>query len=351
MTLHVVGLPHTEFTDAFSWCAFTSLGKRFATMMTRLGHDVIVYGGRHNEAECKEHVPCHPYNLARSNEFYVPPWTEEYFEPMNKRVIAAMRKRIKPGDLICLSMGVVQLPIQNAFPGNISVEYCVGYGGSTAPARVFPSQAWRHVIMGNTAPNVMVIAGMCTDVVIPHFLDPADFPEGKGGDYLLFVGRMGGMKGEQVAVQLSQTTGIPLKLVGSDLSTSYGEYLGMVGPKERAELMGGALALVCPSMFPEPFGLVAIEAQMTGTPVLCTDWGAFTETVEQGVSGYRCSTMDEFVGKALALHEQNVGVGQVVSRSAIRHRALNLYSTDAVGPQYERFFDRLRAIYPDHFPT
>jgi len=43
-------------------------------------------------------------------------------------------------------------------------------------------------------------------------------------------------------------------------------------PKERAELMGGAIAVIAPSMFPEPFCLVVIEAQMCGTPTITTDW-------------------------------------------------------------------------------
>jgi hypothetical protein len=194
MRLHLVGLPHTDTTDDFSWCAFTSLQKTFATMMTRRGHEVILYGGYTNDAEVSEHVVCH---RPVKKTFNVPDWTQEYFSPMNKRVIAAMKKRIQPGDFILLSMGVVQLAIQAAFQHNICVEYCVGYGGSTAPARVFPSEAWRHVIYGASTDNVMTIVGMSSDAVIPHFLDPEMFPQGPGGDYLLFVGRLNQKKSKK----------------------------------------------------------------------------------------------------------------------------------------------------------
>lgn len=330
MRLHLVGLPHTDFTDEFSWCAFTSLGLTFSTMMSRLGHEVFLYGGQNNDAECAEFISCHG---EVSTEFHVPEWTQDYFAEMNANVIREMGQRIQPGDFILLSMGVCQLPIQNAFPNNVSVEYCVGYGGSTSPARVFPSEAWRHIIYGQGAQNVMVIRGMCTDAVIPHFLDPDKFPEGTGGDYLLFMGRHGSMKGEEVALQVAEETGLELIDIGPGGK--------VVGPKERADLMGGARAVLTPSMFPEPFCLVAIEAQMTGTPVLSTDWGAFTETVQNGVSGFRCSTIPEFVTAAKAV--------AFLDRKQVRGRALSLYSTTAIGPQYEGFFERLKVIYPEKF--
>lgn len=314
-------------------------------MMTRQGHEIITYAGSKTEAEVTENVVCHP---RVTTKFNVPPWTEEYFRPMNERVIKAMRKRIQPGDLILLSMGVVQLPIANAFPENVSVEYCVGYGGATAPAQVFPSEAWRHIMYGHRAgergESIMTIMGGATDAVIPHFLDPEIFPAGDGkGDYLLFVGRLGGMKGEQVAVETSKRSGIPLKVVGPGQPPDHGEYLGVVGPERRAELMGGARAVMMPSMFPEPFGLVAIEAQMCGTPVISTDWGAATETVENGVSGFRCTTIEGFAQAAVDV--------KALDRVKVRERAMGLYSTDVIGPQYAAFFDRLRAIYPDRFPA
>ena len=342
MKLHLVGLPHTEMTDDYSWCAFTALAKTFATMMSQQGFEVITYGGPNSAIEGVENVPCH--EAPSSTDFFVPPWTQEYFHPMNERAIKAIRRRIEPGDLILLSMGVVQIPIANAFPEHVSVEYCVGYGGSTAPAQVYPSEAWRHIILGHRAgekqESVMTIQGMSSHAVIPHFLDPLAFPKGDGdGDYVLFVGRLGSMKGEEVAAQAARLAGVPLKVVGAGDPPAGCEYLGTVGPKERAELMGNARAVMTPSLFPEPFCLVAIEAQMCGTPAITTDWGAFTETVEAGVSGFRCSTLNEFAAA--------IDTAPRLDRKAVRRRAKALYSMKAIGPQYTDFFNRLDAIYPD----
>lgn len=332
-------MPHSETTSDYSWEAFTNLVIDMANMMMQEGHEVFLYAGPHNEAKCTEHIVCS--EQPKDTTPFVPPWTYEYFAPMNRKIIEEMGKRIQPGDLI-LQCTSLQSIVGEAFPGNISVEYAIGYGGCRAGCRVFPSEAWRHEIYGRDAAargeDIHTVTGWASDCVIPHMLDTRKFPVGKGGDYLLFAGRLGGMKGEQVAVEVSRQTGIPLKLIGSGPPPDYGEYLGVAKPKQRAELMGGALAVMTPSTFPEPFCLVATEAQMCGTPVLSTDWGAFTETVQQGVSGYRCVTIKDFVEKAKIIH--------LLDRKLIRKRAVGLWSYDAIGPQYTKFFERLQEIMP-----
>jgi FkbM family methyltransferase len=339
-TIHLLSLPHTQTTGDYSWCAFTSLVINMATMMTHEGHKVILYAGEENEAECAELVTCSI--KPKTNDFFVPPWTYEYFKPMNDKIIEEMSKRIHDGDIILQSTSL-QSVVADAFPHNISMEYAIGYGGCKSPCRVFPSEAWRHEIYGRDAAargeDIHTVMGYSSDCVIPHMFNVDQFPEGKGdGGYLLFVGRLGGMKGEQVAVETSKRTGIPLKLIGPGTPPAYGEYLGVKQPKERAELMGGAIAVIAPSMFPEPFNMVVVEAQMCGTPTITTDWGTFTFTNENGVTGYRCSTLNEF--------EQAVWDCKKLDRKKIRERAIKLFSLEAVGPQYTKFFHRLEEIFP-----
>jgi glycosyltransferase involved in cell wall biosynthesis len=339
-TIHLLSLPHTETTKDYSWCAFTSLVINMATMMTREGHKVILYAGENNEAECFEHINCS--GKPKSSNFFVPPWTYEYFKPMNDKIIEEMSKRIRGGDLILQSTSL-QSVIADKFPSIISMEYAIGYGGCKSPCRVFPAEAWRHEIYGRDAnargEDIHTVMGYSSDCVIPHMLNVDQFPEGKGdGGYLLFVGRLGGMKGEQVAIETSKRTGIPLKLAGPGTPPAYGEYLGVLQPEERAKVMGGAIAVIAPSMFPEPFCLVVTEAQMCGTPTITTDWGAVTFTNENNVSGYRCSTLDEF--------EQAVYDCKKLDRKKIRQRAIDLFSFDAVAPQYTKFFHRLEKIMP-----
>ena len=338
--LHLLAMPHTELNINCSWCAFSMLARNMAKMMTRQGYRVILYAGSETDTEYTENIVCHP--KPDNYDFFVPPWTQEYFKPMTDRITEEMRKRIKAGDLILVPMGVVYLPVTEKFPNNTSVEICVGYAGATAPAKVFPSEAWRHEVYGKNAgdagKDIHTIMGWASDTVIPHMLDVDQFPEGNGGDYLLFVGRLQAMKGEEVAAEVAKRTGIPLKVVGAGTPPEGCEYIGVVKPEQRAELMGNALAVIAPSLFPEPFNLVAIEAQMVGTPAITTNWGAFTETVKQGVTGYRCYTLNEFVQAAKDCKD--------LDRKVIRERAIRKYSLEAIGPQYTKFFERLQEIMP-----
>jgi glycosyltransferase involved in cell wall biosynthesis len=123
----------------------------------------------------------------------------------------------------------------------------------------------------------------------------------------------------------------------------YGEYVGAVGPEQRAELMGNAIATFVPTLYLEPFGNVNIESQACGTPVITTDWGAFTETVVEGVTGFRCRSVEEFI-----LATQNV---KNLDRKAIRDRAVSLYSVDVIAKQYEKYFNRLMTLWGDGWYT
>jgi glycosyltransferase involved in cell wall biosynthesis len=145
--------------------------------------------------------------------------------------------------------------------------------------------------------------------VIHHGVDPERFPAGKGdGGYLLFLGRMTPEKGAHEAVRIARETGHPLKLaakmraheevayfrqcveplLGGDI-----EYVGEACSDAKIDLLAGARALLNPIRWPEPFGLVMIEALACGTPVL-TNWvGAAPEIVEHGVTGFVCTDRDQ----------------------------------------------------------
>lgn len=123
----------------------------------------------------------------------------------------------------------------------------------------------------------------------------------KPGSYLAFLGRMSPEKGPERAIRLARQAGVPLKMAAKvdhdnrdyfeqrirPLLTGPGvEYMGEIGESDKEEFLGNALALLFPIEWPEPFGMVMIEAIACGTPVIAWPCGSVPEVLEQGRSGY-----------------------------------------------------------------
>jgi glycosyltransferase involved in cell wall biosynthesis len=146
--------------------------------------------------------------------------------------------------------------------------------------------------------------------VIHHGLDEDRYPLGPGGDHLAFVGRMAPTKGVRQAVEIAARAGAPLIIAAKMRSTGEREYFdtevkpllggdiqyaGELCFVDKLELLGGALALLNPIRWDEPFGLCMVEALACGTPVIATPRGAAPEIVDDGVTGFLCSGTEETV--------------------------------------------------------
>lgn len=344
MRFHVVSLPHTHPTTDFAACAFTQKVVRFCAMMKGLGHHVTLYSGEQNGAPCDEHVPCisetRRATMVGERHYTEADWAHPYWAGFNANVIGQMHERIEPHDFICLIGGYAHKPIADAFPAHLSIEFGIGYSGTFAAYRVFESYAWMHMIYGAEAGRADMKDGNWFDAVIPNQIEDI-YRLGSGGDYALYVGRLIDRKGYRIAQEVCAASGTRLILAGpgSDRGTGYGEFVGEVDAAGRAELMAGACCLMAPTQYIEPFGTVTIEAMACGTPVICSDWGAFTETVAQGVDGARCRSFSEFKA-ALEMAQDGR-----FDRADIRGRALARFSMPVVALQYERYFRRLETLW------
>lgn len=343
MRFHVVALPHTQVTKEFSGCAYTEKVRRFCIMMHDLGHEVYLYAGENVDAPVTKLITCISEERraqAVGNGHY----TQASFDTealhwriFNTNVIRLMQRDLEPQDFICVIGGSAHKPIADAYPKHISVEFGVGYGGVFSKYRVFESYAWMHSIYAGWK-NPTTVDGQFYDTVIPGYLEPDMFPLGKGdGDYYLYIGRLIERKGYRIAQEVCERLGKRLILAGPGPQDGYGEFVGSIGPEQRAELMGSAIATFAPTLYIEPFGNVVIEAQTCGTPTITTDWGAFTENNEHGVTGFRCRTLQEFINAA-----ENV---KTLDRARIREQAIAKYSLDVIGRKYEAYFQRLLTLW------
>jgi len=313
-------------------------------MMKSLGHTVYLYAGTENEAEVDELITCLSeedrleYTAEPDLDKILFDTSNKYWQSFNNKAIMEMAKRIEQKDFICVIAGNCQKPIADFFPSNMTVEFGIGYTGTFAKYRVFESYAWMHSVY-SAHRDPYTVDGRFYDVVIPGYLDPEMFSyQPNKGDYYLYIGRMINRKGVQIAAETCKELGARLILAGSGEDIpEYGEYIGSVGAEKRAELMGGAIATFVPTLYVEPFGNVNIESQACGTPVITTDWGAFTETVIQGVTGYRCHTLDEFCKAAEDAKK--------LDTYAIHKYAVDRYSVDTIRYEYDKYFRRLLGLW------
>ena len=365
MKLHVLSLPHTQTTSEYLTCAYTQKVVKFSKMMTRAGHEVILYSGEQNEAECSEHVQLVSEEeragwFGSGFDTVLTPllWdaNQPYWKLFNERAIEALRERIDMrNDILCLITGWPTKPVTDALGIQenvrpmIACEWAVGYEGIFTEFCAFESSAWMHHVYGIRGWR----NGRFYDAVIPNFFDPDEFHLAEKGDYLLYMGRMVGRKGVVIAHKIAERAGMKLVLAGPGaISHSEGEvvapefsiegnveYVGEVGVFERACLMAEARALLCPTLYVEPFGGVCVEAMLSGTPVLTTDFGAFRETVTPEVGG-RFSTLAEADAELQSLLN-----GDMTSPEEIRAIAIRRYSLKAVAPEFERWFDQLLGLW------
>ncbi len=340
MTFHVVAMPQTLTTRHFSMCGFTQKTINFCGMMKALGNKVFLYGGSENEAVCDEHVICFTENdrkiiTKHSGHYAFPSWdpNNEIWKKTNQTVIKEIKKRKQKNDFICIVQGLCQKEISDAFPDIKTVEYGIGYEGFFSKWKIFESHAWRSYCTAKCLNNYSV---SIFDDVINNFFDERQFcPVFKKKPYALFFGRIIRSKGIEDCCDAAMQAGINLKVAGfGDLSLiKNAEYLGQPSLEERNKLIAGASVVMCPSRFFEPFGNVACEAQLSATPVICTNWGGFVETVEHKKTGFRCSTIKEMV-EALKNLEQ-------INNYYVLARAIEMFSIKNKMHEYQRYFERI----------
>jgi len=186
---------------------------------------------------------------------------------------------------------------------------------------------------------------------VPHGL-PVDLYDGheSPGDYLAFIGRISPEKGADRAIEIARRSGLPLRIAAKvdDVDRAYFEehiepllqgegveFVGEIGERDKNEFLGRARALVFPIDWPEPFGLVMIEAMACGTPVVAFPGGSVPEVLEDGVTGFIVDT----VADAVAAVRRTGDLDRRRCRTEFEHR----FTAERMARDYVAVYERLTA--------
>lgn len=173
----------------------------------------------------------------------------------------------------------------------------------------------------------------------------------QSGNYLAFLGRMSPEKRPDLAIEVARRAGVPLKIAAKVdrtdrdyfeavikplLSAPGIEFIGEISEAEKQQFLGGALALLFPVDWPEPFGLVVIEALACGTPVIARPCGSVPEVLRDGVTGFIGSSVDELVAAVHKLGE--------ISRQKCREEFDGRFTAEVMAANYERVYWQLTGM-------
>ena len=175
---------------------------------------------------------------------------------------------------------------------------------------------------------------------VHHGIDFDEFPfVADGGPGLVAFGRVHPDKGTHTAIEIARLAGRPLTICGIVQDERYfaeriaphvdGDrvvFLGSVGPRQRAQILGGSAALLHPIAFDEPFGLSVVESMACGTPVVVYRRGSMPEVVDEGVTGFLVDTAEQASAAVARI--------TTIDRAGCRNRARQRFGVDRMATDY-----------------
>ncbi|HZQ00222.1 MAG TPA: glycosyltransferase family 4 protein [Reyranella sp.] len=182
---------------------------------------------------------------------------------------------------------------------------------------------------------------------LPRDLLP--FTKEPAGGYLAFLGRIAPEKRPDRAIKIAAQAGLPLKIAAkvdrvdqaywneviAPLVKAHGnvEFIGEINERQKADFLGNARALLFPIDWPEPFGLVSIEAMACGTPVIAFRAGAVPEVIDDGVTGFVVKNIDEAVAAVRRL--------DMLDRRKVRAVFEHRFPAERMARDYVRIYNNL----------
>jgi glycosyltransferase involved in cell wall biosynthesis len=301
--------------------------------LSRLGHHVTLFASG-DSITSSLLVSCTPLALRLCSNIRDP---VPYYMLMLDRV----RDRVEEFDILHFHIDQFHFPVFRAI-ANRTVTTLHGrqdspdlkplYAGFDDMPLVSISNAQRHPVSGANFVGT-IYHGLPSDLHAPTY-------NARGG-YLAFLGRISPEKRPDRAIEIARAVGIPLKIAAKIDKADEGyfrevivplidgdgvEFIGEINESSKTKFLGDALALLFPIDWPEPFGLVMIEAMACGTPVLAFRQGSTSEIIDQGITGAIVDTMEE----ALRVLQQVISL----DRRAVRRRFEERFSSARMAKDY-----------------
>lgn len=309
--------------------------------LVALGHDVTLFasGDSHTAARLEPIVP-RALRLDASVRDVVAP---------HILMLSRLQERLAEFDVVHFHIDHMHLPMMRgaATPFLTTLHGRLDLPEIAPLFRAFPEAPFVSISDAQRRP----LASANWAGTVHHGLPPDLLPfSQRDRGYLAFLGRISPEKGPDAAIRIARAAGLPLRIaakvdnadrayfesvVRPMLGQPGVEFVGEINEAEKAEFLGGATALLFPIQWPEPFGLVMIEAMACGTPVVAFNRGSVPEVVEDGVSGF---LVEDETGALAALRRLDR-----IDRAGVRQAFEARFTARRMAEDYLALYRRLSA--------
>jgi glycosyltransferase involved in cell wall biosynthesis len=308
--------------------------------LVELGHDVTLFASGNSKTRAKL-VPVWPYAFRLSRQRTDPVAVQSV-------LLETMAARAKEFDVIHCHIDWLALPLltRSGVPFLTTMHGRLDIAGLPDVVRHFPDAPFVSISNNQRLPLPdahwlgTVYHGLPSESLHPRF---------EPGSYLAFLGRLTKEKGPEDAMRIARDAGMPLRIAAKVPKGERGYFkeqlepkidgrevqlTGEVNDKTKEEFLANAAALVFPIDWPEPFGLVMIEAMACGTPVIAYRHGSVPEVIDEGVTGFVVDSEEEAVRAVGRLGE--------IDRRQVRACFERRFTASRMATEYAALYERLR---------
>lgn len=308
--------------------------------LVRQGHDVTLFASGDSRTAARL-VPGSETAL-RLNPAVRDPW------PYHVIMLDDVRRRASEFDILHFHIDFYHFPLFREMAGRTVTTLHGRLDLPDLPTlyRAFPEMPLVSISNDQRRPLPLVNWAATVYHGLPR--DLMSFDSGGNRYYLAFLGRISPEKRPDRAIEIARRAGLPLKIAAKVdaadqlyfeekikplLDDPLVEFVGEIGEADKAAFLGGAIALLFPIDWPEPFGLVMIEAMACGTPVIAWRRGSVPEIIEDDVTGYVVDSIDAAVAA--------VPLAMQLDSAAVRRRFEARFTAERMAEDYLRIYRSL----------